>query len=164
MALKCFSCVLQEHIQYDYYIRNDATLPRPHDTSPTGLLPSTFVLSRWFLPQKKGSDIPHSHGHRGVPHTARLLPSLVFSSGNHLYFLRPGALARLQDTRLYCWSRACGLPLPASSKPAPASSSSAPPMARDNEGVMTVPYFAPVSRLLAPRCPNRRSLRQPSPW
>jgi hypothetical protein len=58
MSLKCFLCVLQVHIQYDYYIGNDATLPRPHDTSPTGLLPSTFVLSRWFLPQKRAAIFP----------------------------------------------------------------------------------------------------------
>jgi hypothetical protein len=125
-------------------------------------LPSFFHGD--FSQKKKGSDIPHSHVHRGIPHTARLLPPLVFSSSDHLCFLCPGALARLRDTRLCCWSRACSSPLPSSSEPAPVSSLSLPPTAGDTEGVMTMPYFAPASRLLAPRCPNGRSSRRPNLW
>jgi len=76
------------------------------------------------------------------------------ASGDHHRFLRPGALARLRDARLRRVSR-----LPPSSSPAPASPASPPPAAAgDSQGAAAVPYFVPVSRLLAPRCPQRKKL------
>ncbi|OEL19628.1 hypothetical protein BAE44_0019348 [Dichanthelium oligosanthes] len=81
------------------------------------------------------------------------------SSADHHRFLRPGALARLRDARLRRGSSASRLPPPSS--PAPASPASPPPPAAsagDGEGGAAVPYFVPVSRLLAPRCPQRKKL------
>ena len=76
------------------------------------------------------------------------------ASGDHHRFLRPGALARLRDARLRRASR-----LPPPSSPAPASPASPPPAAAgDGQGAAAVPYFVPVSRLLAPRCPQRKKL------
>ncbi|KAL6652002.1 hypothetical protein ACP70R_010927 [Stipagrostis hirtigluma subsp. patula] len=83
--------------------------------------------------------------------------SSAAGGGDHLRFLRPGALARLRDARLRRRSRASRLPAPSS--PAPASPPSPPPAAADGESGGTVmPYFVPVSRLLAPRCPQRKKL------
>uniref|UniRef100_A0A0A8XN75 Uncharacterized protein n=1 Tax=Arundo donax TaxID=35708 RepID=A0A0A8XN75_ARUDO len=70
--------------------------------------------------------------------------------GDHLCFLRPGALARLRDARLRRGSGTSRLPPPAPSPP--------PPAAGDGEGGPVMPYFVPVSRLLAPRCPQRKKL------
>ncbi|OEL15789.1 hypothetical protein BAE44_0023193, partial [Dichanthelium oligosanthes] len=56
-------------------------------------------------------------------------------------------------------SRASRLPPPSS--PAPASPASPPhpaAAAGDGEGGAAVPYFMPVSRLLVPRCPQRKKL------
>ncbi|RLM73797.1 uncharacterized protein C2845_PM15G22590 [Panicum miliaceum] len=78
------------------------------------------------------------------------------ASGDHHRFLRPGALARLRDARFRRGSRASRLPPPSS--PAPASPASPPSAAGDGEGGAAVPYFVPVSRLLAPRCPQRKKL------
>ncbi|PWZ38009.1 hypothetical protein Zm00014a_028767 [Zea mays] len=90
--------------------------------------------------------------------TRKLHASSAAASGDHLRFLRPGALARLRDARLRRGSRAARLPPPSSPAPAPASSSSPPPAAGDGEGIVAVPYFTPASRLLAPRCPQRKKL------
>ncbi|WVZ87218.1 hypothetical protein U9M48_033893 [Paspalum notatum var. saurae] len=72
--------------------------------------------------------------------------------GDHLRFLRPGALARLRDARLRRASRR-----PPPSSPAPASPSP-PPAAGDGEGGAAVPHFVPVSGFLSPRCPQRKKL------
>ncbi|XP_066342931.1 uncharacterized protein [Miscanthus floridulus] len=90
--------------------------------------------------------------------TRKLHSASAAASGDHLRFLRPGALARLRDARLRRGSRATRLPPPSSPAAAPASPSSPSPGAGDGEGVAAVPYFAPASRLLAPRCPQRKKL------
>uniref|UniRef100_A0A0E0KVH2 Uncharacterized protein n=1 Tax=Oryza punctata TaxID=4537 RepID=A0A0E0KVH2_ORYPU len=79
---------------------------------------------------------------------------------DHHRFLRPGALARLRDARLRRRNPAISRPAPPSSpSPSPAPSSSPPPAAAgDGEGGAVMPYFVPVSRLLAPRCPQRKKL------
>ncbi|XP_066350565.1 uncharacterized protein [Miscanthus floridulus] len=90
--------------------------------------------------------------------TRKLHSASAAASGDHLRFLRPGALARLRDARLRRGSRTTRLPPPSSPAPAPASPSSPPPAAGDGEGVTAVPFFAPASRLLAPLCPRRKKL------
>ncbi|KAF8738635.1 hypothetical protein HU200_013951 [Digitaria exilis] len=82
------------------------------------------------------------------------------SAADHHRFLRPGALARLRDARLH---RASRLPAPSPSPPSPASPASPVPAAAAaaavaGEGAVTAPYFVPVSRLLKPRCPQRKKL------
>ncbi|KAK3143670.1 hypothetical protein QOZ80_4AG0303390 [Eleusine coracana subsp. coracana] len=78
------------------------------------------------------------------------------AGGDHLRFLRPGALARLRDARLRRQSRAPRLPAPSSPEPEPTSPP--PAAAGDGEGGMVVPYFVPASRLLTPQCPQRKKL------
>ncbi|XP_062224936.1 protein STRUBBELIG-RECEPTOR FAMILY 3 [Phragmites australis] len=73
---------------------------------------------------------------------------------DHHRFLRPGALARLRDARLRRGSRTSRMPPPSS----PPSPPPPPPGAGDGEGGTVMPYFVPVSRLLAPRCPQRKKL------
>ncbi|RLM64281.1 uncharacterized protein C2845_PM16G20510 [Panicum miliaceum] len=80
------------------------------------------------------------------------------ASGDHHRFLRPGALARLRDARLRRGSRASRLPPPSSPATASPASPPSPPAAGDGDGGAAVPYFVPVSRLLAPRCPQRKKL------
>jgi hypothetical protein len=92
------------------------------------------------------------------PRTRRKLRSLsAAASGDHLHFLRPQG------------------PRPPSQRQAPPLESrlphaptlivstsvflSPPPAARDGEGITRVLYFAPTSRLLAPRCPVHGVLR-----
>ncbi|XP_062186105.1 uncharacterized protein LOC133889669 [Phragmites australis] len=75
--------------------------------------------------------------------------------GDHLRFLRPGALARLRDTRLRRASRTSRLPTPSSW---PALASPPPTATGDSEGGAVMPYFVPVSGFLAPRCPQRKKL------
>ncbi|KAJ1272859.1 hypothetical protein BS78_06G234900 [Paspalum vaginatum] len=81
--------------------------------------------------------------------------SAAAGSGDHLRFLRPGALARLRDARLRRGSRASRRPPPLS--PAPASPLP-PPAVGDGEGGAAVPHFMPVSGFLSPRCPQRKKL------
>ncbi|KAI5010812.1 translation initiation factor IF-2-like [Hordeum vulgare subsp. vulgare] len=82
------------------------------------------------------------------------------AAGDHLRFLRPGALARLRDARLRRQKRASSRPAPASPQPSPSPPPApAPAAAVDGERGPFVPYFAPGSRLLAPRCPQRKKLR-----
>ncbi|TKW06689.1 hypothetical protein SEVIR_7G255800v4 [Setaria viridis] len=82
------------------------------------------------------------------------------ASGDHHRFLRPGALARLRDARLRRGGRASRLPPPSSPAPASPPASPPPPAAGDGdgEGGAAVPYFVPVTRLLAPQCPQRKKL------
>ncbi|KAF0892508.1 hypothetical protein E2562_016814 [Oryza meyeriana var. granulata] len=81
---------------------------------------------------------------------------------DHHRFLRPGALARLRDARLRRRKpTASRFAPPSSPSPSPAPSSSTPPppaAAVDGEGGAVMPYFVPVSKLLAPRCPQRKKL------
>ena len=94
----------------------------------------------WTLPPRK---ISHSASRA----RRKLRSTYVGASGDHLYFLRLGALARLRDARVRRWSRAYRPPLPSSLEPAPTSTSSPPPVARDGKGIVAVPYFVTASRL-----------------
>jgi hypothetical protein len=78
------------------------------------------------------------------------------SAGDHLRFLRPGALARLRNARFRRWSRAPRLP--PSSSPEAEPTSPLPAAAGDGEGGMVEPYFVPTSRILTTRCPQRKKL------
>uniref|UniRef100_A0A0E0DIL7 Uncharacterized protein n=1 Tax=Oryza meridionalis TaxID=40149 RepID=A0A0E0DIL7_9ORYZ len=80
---------------------------------------------------------------------------------DHHRFLRPGALARLRDARLRRRNPVVSRPAPPSLPlPSPAAPSSSPPPAAagDGGGDAVMPYFVPVSRLLGPRCPQRKKL------
>ncbi|KAG0527550.1 hypothetical protein BDA96_06G242300 [Sorghum bicolor] len=90
--------------------------------------------------------------------TRKLRSPSAAASGDHLRFLRPGALARLRDARLRRGSRATRPAPPSPPSPAPASPTSPPSAAGDGEGAVALPYFAPASRILAPRCPQRKKL------
>ncbi|CAL5070094.1 unnamed protein product [Urochloa decumbens] len=83
-------------------------------------------------------------------------PPAAASAGDHHRFLRPGALARLRDARLRRGNRASRVPPP--SPPVPASPASSPPPPAAGDGAATAPYFVPVSRILTPRCPQRKKL------
>uniref|UniRef100_A0ACD5V1A4 Uncharacterized protein n=2 Tax=Avena sativa TaxID=4498 RepID=A0ACD5V1A4_AVESA len=79
------------------------------------------------------------------------------AAADHLRFLRPGALARLRDARLRRRKRAASRAAP----PSPGSPSPSPPPAPAagvGESGPFLPYYVPVSRLLAPRCPGRKKL------
>ncbi|XP_051212744.1 uncharacterized protein [Lolium perenne] len=73
------------------------------------------------------------------------------AAADHLRFLRPGALARLRDARLRRSRRAA-------SRPAPPSPSPSPPPAPAPAAGPFLPYYVPASRLLSPRCPQRKKL------
>ncbi|KAL5214290.1 hypothetical protein ABZP36_003442 [Zizania latifolia] len=90
-------------------------------------------------------------------------PSTSAAAGvvDHHRFLRPGALARLRDVRLRRRRPTSRLATPSSPTPAPSSPSPPPPAAGDGEGGAVMRYFVPVSRLLAPRCPQRKKLSAP---
>ncbi|KAL5216913.1 hypothetical protein ABZP36_008314 [Zizania latifolia] len=79
-------------------------------------------------------------------------PSAAAGVVDHHRFLRPGALARLRDARLRRRKPTSRLAPPSleTSPPSP------PPAV--GEGGAVVPYFVPVSSLLAPRCPQRKKL------
>ncbi|KAF7003770.1 hypothetical protein CFC21_019055 [Triticum aestivum] len=87
-------------------------------------------------------------------------PSAAAAAGDHLRFLRPGALARLRDARLRRRSKpAYSRPAPASPQPQPSPSPPpAPAAGGDGESGPFVPYVVPGSRFLAPRCPQRKKL------
>ena len=87
-------------------------------------------------------------------------PSAAAAAGDHLRFLRPGALARLRDARLRRRSKpAYSRPAPASPQPSPSPPPApAPAAGGDGESGPFVPYFVPGSRFLAPRCPQRKKL------
>ncbi|CAD6333186.1 unnamed protein product [Miscanthus lutarioriparius] len=100
------------------------------------------------------------HSRCGIPYHS---PAAAFSSGDHLRFLRPGALARLASATS---DYATGVPPPAPALIAGvrmASSSSPPPTTGDREGVAAVPYFMLASRLHAPRCHQRKKLATSKP-
>ncbi|KAG8043555.1 hypothetical protein GUJ93_ZPchr0458g22829 [Zizania palustris] len=89
-------------------------------------------------------------------------PSAAGGVVDHHRFLRPGALARLRDARLRRRKPTSRL-APPSSPSLETSPPSPPPAAGAGAGAgggggAVVPYFVPVSRLLAPRCPQRKKL------
>uniref|UniRef100_A0A0D9W9R7 Uncharacterized protein n=1 Tax=Leersia perrieri TaxID=77586 RepID=A0A0D9W9R7_9ORYZ len=89
--------------------------------------------------------------------------SSAAAAADHHRFLRPGALARLRDAKLRrrkpnSASRLAPPSSPSSPSPAMAPAPSSPaPAAAAGDGAV-VPYFVPFTRLLAPRCPQRKKL------
>ncbi|XP_003580584.1 uncharacterized protein LOC100825565 [Brachypodium distachyon] len=83
--------------------------------------------------------------------------SQAAAAGDHLRFLRPGALARLRDARL---RRRKPASRPSPSPPPSPLPPSAPATAEGvgESGGPFVPYFGSASRLLSPRCPQRKKL------
>jgi hypothetical protein len=117
--------------------------PRLYPPPETHTLPSIYQPPT-YRPHMAATRKPRS------PSTA--------AAGDHLRFLRPGALARLRDARLRRRSRASRLP-PSSSPELEAEPTSPPPAAAgDGEGGMFEPYFVPTSRILTPRCLQRKKL------
>ncbi|KAI5010813.1 hypothetical protein ZWY2020_012950 [Hordeum vulgare] len=76
-----------------------------------------------------------------------------------LRFLRPGALARLRDARLRRQKRNSSRLVLASPQPPPSPRPAlAPAAAVGGESGPFMPNFVTGSRLLAPRCPQRKKL------
>ncbi|KAF8649681.1 hypothetical protein HU200_064222 [Digitaria exilis] len=129
----------------------DSGVTRQHEVTTRPSRPPSNTSS---LPPQQATPI-HPSPTSGTHMAATSKPRSP-SAADHHRFLRPGALARLRDARL---RRASRLPAPSPSPPSPASPASpVPAAAAAGDGAVTAPYFVPVSRLLKPRCPQRKKL------